>query len=404
MFRKEGLASATITVTGLTVASAAGLGATAIAVARALGPEGRGEFAASHSLSVLLMTAGGLGIGLGGRRLLATGAVHPGDYLRLALRLALLTALASTLLAPGLLPLFDTGVSWSLVAAIAVGAGAALVVTATREALIGVGRSADAARLTAVATVAVFGGSMLLIWVGSPTAPDFLWVYAIVTAAEALAGARVLQRAVVPFATTRVDSDRALLRAGRPALVLLLAQSVATRGDRLVIGAIAGAENLGLYAVAITAMELLSIGALSLGAVAFRSMAVDELGRQPMGRARRVVLLVTATGALITVMTAAPLVRLAFGDEFSPAVPALRLLAVAAIPYGSLLLDSQQLLAKDHTAHAALLHVFAAAAVILGDLLVVPKYGLVGAAWVSVCAYSVVAVAAARRLSNLGRS
>jgi O-antigen/teichoic acid export membrane protein len=179
-------------------------------------------------------------------------------------------------------------------------------------------------------------------------------------------------------------------------LVLLIAQAIATRGDRLVIGAIAGSSELGQYAVAVSVMELLSVGALALANVTFQGLASGTLPHEAMVRARRGTLIATATAAGALIIVSPWLIGVAFGSQFDEAVSPLRILAIAAVPYSMYQIDTQHLIARAQAPTAASLASWSAGAMVIGDLILVPIWGIIGAAWLSVAVFAASAILARR--------
>lgn len=388
----QGLRAKTVSVTISSLTAAGLLGVAALVIARTLGPDGRGVFAASYSLVFVLMLVGSVGIGLGGRRLLALGPESGGatlpEYASAARTLVVAQIAIAAFGAVVLLPIFEAGRDTAEQVAFVACCVGSLASLLSREALFGVGEGGAAALILAIGCGATLVGVGAVAATGLSSVSWFLWMYALAgfgeaAACSALAVARTRHARTRP----RRGMRRAVLFSGRAVLVQLLAQAAATRGDRLVIGAVAGATDLGLYAVAVSVMELLSMGAYALGNVAFQGVASGSLPIEAMRRARRVTMVGTAVAAVVLIVLAPWLIRFAFGSRFDDAVPALRILAIAAIAYGSFQIDTQQLIASARSSAAAALGVGAATAMIVGDLVVVPRWGIEGAAWVSVVVY-----------------
>jgi O-antigen/teichoic acid export membrane protein len=87
-----------------------------------------------------------------------------------------------------------------------------------------------------------------------------------------------------------------------------------------------------------------------------------------------------------------------FGQEFRSAVLPLLILLVAEVAIASFHLDSACLAGSARLRAAAGAALVGLTVVVLGDLLLIPRFGLQGAAWASVLAYSAMALRARRAL------
>jgi O-antigen/teichoic acid export membrane protein len=396
---RDGLRATTVSVTLASLASAGSLGVAAIMIARSLGPEGRGVFAASYSLVYLLMIVGSMGVGPGGRRLLSIGVEGGGatiaEYASVSRVLVAVQLPLGLVGAVVLLPIFDAGRSTGERIAFVACCVSTLASLLAREALFGLHKAKTSAIILAGGCVATLIGVGFVAASGQAGVATYLWVYALAGAGEAVIAVGVVRaNSTTLRAAVRPGSFGLVLRSGRAVVILLVAQAAATRGDRLVIGAIAGPGDLGQYAVAVSVMELLSMASFSLGNVAFQGLASGSLSVHAMERARRTTLAATGVLAAALIIVAPWLIRVVFGSEFEAAVPALRVLAIASIVYGSYQIDIQHLIATGHARTAAWLAVGAAASMVVGDLLAVPVWGIEGAAWVSVGVYAGFAVVA----------
>ena len=214
--------------------------------------------------------------------------------------------------------------------------------------------------------------------------------------------------------TLRPVWDKALLmRALRLGLVIEFANALLTlagRVDLLFVYAIAGRASAGRYSVALTIGQLVTFASLALSFALFPRIAqmTEEEGIDMVARASRLGLATSMLSALVLVTLIPVLTPMAFGRAYAPSIgPALLLLI------GGILWAQQSLMARARTAlgHTRL-QVYAygstLATMIVLDLLLIPKWGIMGAAAASTLSPAVglaVCIAAYRpklRRSGLG--
>jgi O-antigen/teichoic acid export membrane protein len=106
------------------------------------------------------------------------------------------------------------------------------------------------------------------------------------------------------------------------------------RLDVLAVTAMLGTRDAGLYAVAAAAAVVVRTHATALGMVAMPSVAgrADRAGQhRVLASFARLTLATSLTAAAAVWLLAGPLVRLVYGREFAPAVPALRILVLGIV-------------------------------------------------------------------------
>lgn len=214
--------------------------------------------------------------------------------------------------------------------------------------------------------------------------------------------------------TLRPVWDKALLiRALRLGLVIEFANALlvlATRIDVLFVYAIDGRASAGRYSVALTMGQLVTFASLALSFALFPRIAqmTEQEGIDMVARASRLGLATSMLSALVLLMLIPIGTPLAFGRAYMPSIgPALLLLP------GGVLWAQQSLMARARTAlgHTRLqLYAYGSTLtmMIALDLLLIPKWGTMGAAAASTLSPAIglaVCIAAYRpglRRSNLG--
>jgi O-antigen/teichoic acid export membrane protein len=358
---------------------------TSIIAARSLGPSGRGELAAiavplsllPYALSFGLTTfasrsaaAGrdlGLVLGTAGALAFAIGCAAVAPCLALA-----------TVLAEG-----NQGVHTVLVVGFAL---LPLALAANVLADIGLGLQAwnrvTVQRLIPMLTTLV--GYLLLLAFGAFT--------------SAAAGAVVLaggMLSVVPFLPIiararplrfRPAVAREALRFGTRAMPITLSQLLNHRLDQFLMVPLVSRRQLGLYAVAVTISGMAGMLASAMNTVLYPKVA----GGEDVGIAAvlRRGLFAVACICLLLAVVSPILLPLAFGRDFGDAVPMLLILLVAAIPLAGVTILSAVFAAGRRILLAGMSEIVTLGVTVIGLLLLLPPLGGIGAAIVSLVAYT----------------
>lgn len=176
------------------------------------------------------------------------------------------------------------------------------------------------------------------------------------------------------------------------------------RLDQLVISAFLSASQLGLYVVAVTfTMVAPMIG----GAIAVAALPNIASMDQPVERnklARRLVglTLIASTLVSLPIIVFAPLlIKLFFGTAFVPGANITRVTAVASISFATTRSLEAVLRGIGRPLAAGVAEFVALGATVVGLSTLLPLFGLIGAAWASLLAYSVSGVWMAVRISSL---
>lgn len=162
------------------------------------------------------------------------------------------------------------------------------------------------------------------------------------------------------------------------------------RADQWLLGALAGPRELGLYSVAVAWAEVLFYlpGVLVL---VQRPDLVRARAAEAARAAARVfrVTLVLAAGLALVLAAAAPLLcTFVFGGEFADSVPQLRVLALSAFGITALELLGNALTAQRKPMLEAVATGVAFVTTLALDLVLIPRFGGIGAAIATSVAYS----------------
>jgi len=370
------------------LAAAAGL--FAILTARWLGPSSRGSVVVFMTTSSFLMLVGSFGICTGSRVLL-NGSPPLGlkGYLKQARALSLFHLVTSS--SVGLFVLAKTGGMPTLwVGAIFVPfAAVQLYSYFQREALHGIGQHGTAMYGDVLSSTLQTAVVLLLHVTHRLNLVSVCTVILLGALAQTgfLANRLHAAKQRPPLAHF---SLRELMRYSLPALVTTLGQAFVIRGDRLVLGLIAGATPVGLYGAAATFTELLWLVPGSVAQVAFRKASVTGSGHAGTN-VRKLTMLVTALACLVLAAITRPLVMILLGPAYSQAVGMAYILIAASLPMGSYQLNVAVLNGLGLLSHSGRATTLGSVILLSGCLLTIPKYGAYGAAWSSLAAYTAMA-------------
>lgn len=174
----------------------------------------------------------------------------------------------------------------------------------------------------------------------------------------------------------------------------MLMSFLVLRIDTLVVNSVCGADETGIYSVSVLAIDVLQLIPAAVGTVLFpRLSALDPEARNvAFVRVVQTFWPLLLAVAVVCGVVFSPFVRLLYGEPFVPAVGAFYIL----LP-GTFFLSIQILVVNSLAARGdvrALPWLWAVTtAVNLGlTLLLVPKWGIAGAAWASTIAYTLIFV------------
>jgi len=191
-----------------------------------------------------------------------------------------------------------------------------------------------------------------------------------------------------PGATTAVDHNRLVRREGLALFPAALSNMAMLRSDRLALPAIASTSALGLYASVATMTELL--------AWPVRAYADSRLGRWRAshrdGRlaARPIILSAALYGLVVAPIAAAGLYLLivpVFGHQYAPAKVVVVPLVAAAALYAVSRVSLGLLIAKGHGGLVSAAEITGFVVSFAAYLLLIPPFGILGAAYGSLIGY-----------------
>ena len=202
------------------------------------------------------------------------------------------------------------------------------------------------------------------------------------------------------------DLLREELGFGSRAILGTFAERLQFRADSFIINAVRSVRETGIYSVTSGLAETLWYIPNALGTVMF-SRAVD-----PKADAGRIAAVLTRTTIAVALVTAIPafvfgprLVRLVYGSQFTDAGVALRLILPGIVAYSVVAVLSRYIVGRGRPGTGTLILVTGLTVNIVANLILVPRFGINGAAASSSISYgltAIVTLAVFQRLS--GRS
>ncbi len=240
---------------------------------------------------------------------------------------------------------------------------------------------------------------------GTASAPAALAMWTAAQYVSVLVAAALSMRWLFRRGLPMPGLARHVLTFGSVAGVAGLIGLIQRRVDLLLVAAVNGSHDAGLYSAATSLAELLLVvpTAIAMAAVADIGRASDEEARDLLARCcRHAVLLGTA--AAIGIVALGPLgLRIAYGSAYADAATPLRILAVAAIFVAPQSIATTYFYVRlARPSITVIVIAMAAAMESVVALILIPSIGLVGAAAADSAAYALEAVAITVAFNRFG--
>lgn len=190
---------------------------------------------------------------------------------------------------------------------------------------------------------------------------------------------------------------RRLLAYGAPLVPTSLAYWIFTTSDRVLLSNLSTLEQVGLYSVAASSVGVANIAVMALGQGwnphAIQAYEADEDVARHLF-ARMFTYILAGFGLLAVGMTvfADELIGLLAGSGFEGAAAAVPPLALGMIAYASTQVTAGGISLKGRTVFLAVYSWIGAVVNVLLNLLLIPPFGMVGAAWATTAAYVVLTI------------
>lgn len=221
-------------------------------------------------------------------------------------------------------------------------------------------------------------------------------------AASVFAGAAVLAAEISLFRAKCIGFSRSvtpadimdLLRRSFPFFLVALLATVNVSIDSVLLESLSGKQAVGLYSAAFKLLVSLMILPAAISDAVFPIWSRDPAGDSTPNRLalHRVLCWLFITGVLtagVILAAAGPLIRLLYGAEFIAAIPALRLLSLALVFMFLSAPLTVHLMAANRLKAVLITFSLVVAADTLGNLFLIPRCGLIGAAAVRLFAEAI---------------
>lgn len=182
-----------------------------------------------------------------------------------------------------------------------------------------------------------------------------------------------------------------LLKGGTKLHMNAIGTYLFSQANILILNNYRSPSETAYYQLAVQLMNAMQIIPMAVSTVAYSLVAKegpDAAWPQHRKLLGEVVLLVTFL-AVIGYFVAPFIVPLIFGKPFATSVPLFRILLFAVVGMTMSTVMACQWISRGLFLHAALLTILVGGITVLANFLVVPRYGMVGAAWVTVGTYSI---------------
>jgi O-antigen/teichoic acid export membrane protein len=391
---------------------AIGLGSS-VAISRSLGPTGKGGYdlaVASAALTVMII---GFPHPSGVTMAVARGVGSPIPLLITLLRLAvgqaalawvLLSIVSATPLGAAVLPMDRSPL---VLAAIAALVGATSALGYARSVLTGLQQFVAANwrdLLGRTATVGLLLAAVVLgVRFNHEASP---WPLLVATVAGTILTAVFMIQGMARLRLEREGPTglRDVVGYSRPMYLGNLVQFLNYRLDVFLVAAFAGLRELGLYTLAVTIGQLLLIVSNAAAGVLFPRVAAasPDIAAREAARLTRTALLAGIVGAVGLALVATPLIGIVYGQAFAGSVPPLLALlpGIVALMAASVLASYIAGLGKLRI--NLIISVIGLCVTVPLDVLLIPRFGAVGAAIASSASYTLSAVITVRWAMKLG--
>jgi O-antigen/teichoic acid export membrane protein len=367
--------------------------ATSVLVARILGPEGRGLFAVAGAIAAIAIQFGNLGL-------------HSANTYSVARDRSLLPGLlANSLLVSfvlgGLVGLVTWGISraWpsfapvpeTLLLIALASIPPSLAYMLAQNLLLGIQEVRAFNKIELAARVITVGLITLVIVVGFVT-PETVFLAGL--AAGVINLAWVLWH-LRPFIKGPLRPSWPLLKGnlayGFRAYLNCLFAFLVIKLDLLMVGYLLGAEQAGYYSISVSMADLVYLLPVVIGTILFPRLAALDTFEEKWSLTNKTALVVASMMigiSTVSMVLAHPAVRLVFGAEYLPAVPAFLVLAGALVFLGVNTIYSNFLGSVGLPWFTVFLWAAVTALNVALNLAAIPKYGIIGAAYASLACYA----------------
>ena len=361
-----------------------------VCVVRVLGSQGRGILAAVMVAATYLSLLTGLGVPLGIRRSAAAEHADIAGLAGVARTMGRYATVASVVAGVPLALLIGRGlqpVTQLAMVGVFLMCGCAVVGTSNTQILAAQGRHHELGVVRTVPAVVVAVGTGLMAIAGLLPLALAVGLLALRPFLEVVLSARKLPRPVKGLEV------RPFVGEGIWLLPVQLAESSVGRLDQLLLLPLVGASSLGLYAVLVSAMTLpLAVTQAAINSWFGQSVRGAVLSWSEL--VRRVALTMGATAACVvpTAVAAVVLLPVLFGPDFRNCAASISVLGLGTVVLAGCFASNYLLLARGSMRMTLIPWLSGTVVTVVSLPVMAPRFGILGASWVSVASYLVVLI------------
>lgn len=371
-----------------------GLGCGVI-VARFLGPTAKGAIALYGLIAGFLALAGNLGLGLANVHLAGSGQIVPGrawaNSLYLALLAGPLLAVLTIFTFPVLGIVVKRPVDMGLLGIVLCGLPLLLLLDYQINLLRGLGDLEgfnQAGMMRQLGRLAALG---LLVAVLGGFVASALWAANIsILLAVLWSGYRLAKKTTLSLVPSWIGLKRSLSYGlkGQPGQII---QFFNYRLDLILLALFWTNREVGIYATAVFLAEMIwyipaAVSTVLLPAVS--SAGTESRAKEISLKAIRHTVFLSLAAAVVLALSAQWLITMLYGTAFVPAVRALQVLLLGVVMLAPAKLIVSHLAGVGKSQYVSYLALSGLALTLLLDIILIPRYGMLGAAWASAAAYS----------------
>jgi O-antigen/teichoic acid export membrane protein len=192
----------------------------------------------------------------------------------------------------------------------------------------------------------------------------------------------------------RVKWIKKLLHDAWPLALSGIAATIYLRIDKIMLGQMLGANEVGIYSAATRLAEAWYFLPISIMASLYPAIiqSIKNTSIDPNKRMQQIYNMMTLMGyivAIVTTLFAAPIVTLLFGDEYYQSARVLKMYIWAGIFVNIAMAKSAYLKAMNYTKIQFISTAFGAITNIALNLVFIKNYGVIGATWATIISYSI---------------
>jgi len=187
-----------------------------------------------------------------------------------------------------------------------------------------------------------------------------------------------------------------LVKEGLPLVLTTVAISIYHRIDQVMLHKMSGDQILGPYVIAVQLTELFSALPVALMTSLFPALAQsasdDAKFSRYLGETYRFLMIIAFAACAMITPIAAPVIELFYGTQYLPTASLLIVLIWSEVPVFFGVALGNALVAKGLQRYTPYGAVAGAIVNVLLNLMLIPRYGALGASWATVISYSVAGI------------